>query len=120
MKYMLLNYANLSEAPDYTPEQRQAAFQAWFAFQKELEDAGVFLHNEGLAPVIDAKTVRVRNGKIMTTDGPFAETHEQLGGYIMLDCQDLNEAIRWAAKAPGARYGSIEVRPVMSYPSASS
>ena len=115
MKYMLLNYADLTKAPDYTPEQRQAAFQAWFAYQKELEDARVLLHHEGLYPVTDATTVRVRNGKLVTTDGPFAETHEQLGGYIMLDCHDLDEAIRWAAKAPGARYGSIEVRPVAAY-----
>ncbi len=115
MKYMLLNYADLSKVPEYTPEQRQAAMQAWFAFQTEMEAAGVLLHNEGLHPVSDATTVRIRNGKLLTTDGPFAETHEQLGGYFMIDCKDLDEAIRWAAKDPGAKYGSIEVRPVATY-----
>jgi hypothetical protein len=116
MKYMLLNYANLSKAPEYTPEEQQAAMQSWFAFQQEMEAAGVLLHNEGLHPVNDATTVRVRNGRTLTTDGPFAETHEQLGGYFMLECKDLDEAISWAAKDPGAKYGSVEVRPVMTYP----
>ncbi len=116
MKYMLLDYADASQAPDYTPEQRQAAFQAWFNFVAEAKAAGVLVASEGLAPVAAAKTVRVRNGKTLTTDGPFAETHEQLGGYFMLDCQDLDEALRWAAKSPGAKYGSVEVRPVMTYP----
>ena len=79
---------------------------------KEAEAAGVLLSNNGLAPVADATTVRVRNGKTLITDGPFAETHEQLGGYYLLDCKDLDEAIRWAAKIPTAKYGSIEIRPL--------
>ena len=115
MKYMLLIYANASEAPEYTPEEHQAAVQTWFAFRTEAEAAGVLVSNNGLYPVTDATTVRVRNGKTLTTDGPFAETHEQLGGYFMLDCKDLDEAIGWAAKMPGAKYGSIEVRPVATY-----
>lgn len=115
MKYMLLIYGNTSEAPEYTPEEHQAAVQAWYAFGTEAEAAGVLLYNDGLSPVTNATTVRVRNGKTLTTDGPFAETHEQLGGYYMLDCKDLDEAIGWAAKVPGAKYGSIEVRPVNIY-----
>ena len=115
MKYMLLIYANASEAPEYTPEEQQAAVQAWFAYQAEAEAAGVLVSNNGLYPVTDATTVRVRDGKTLTTDGPFAETHEQLGGYFLLDCKDLDEAISWAAKNPGARFGSIEVRPVMTF-----
>jgi hypothetical protein len=115
MKYMLLNYANVSKAPDYTPEQQQAAMQSWYAFHSELEAAGVLLHNEGLHPVADATTVRVRNGKTLTTDGPFAETHEQLGSYFMIECSNLDEALAWAAKDPGAKFGSVEVRPVMSF-----
>ena len=67
---------------------------------KEAEAAGVLLSNNGLSPVADATTVRVRNGKTLTTDGPFAETHEQLGGYYLFDCKDLDEAIGWAAKIP--------------------
>ncbi len=115
MKYMLLMYGNESEAPKYTPEEHQAAAQAWFAFATEAKAAGVLLSNNGLSPVTDATTVRVRNGKTLTADGPFAETHEQLGGYYILDCKDLDEAIGWAAKIPIAKYGSIEVRPLNTY-----
>lgn len=112
MKYMLLIYNNQLEAPQFTPEEQQANAKAWFAFGAEAQAAGVLLYNDGLAPVTSATTVRVRDGKTLTTDGPFAETHEQLGGYYMIDCKDLDEAISWAAKIPGARYGSIEIRPI--------
>jgi hypothetical protein len=112
MKYMLLIYANQSEAPKYTPEEQQAAAQAWQAVGDEIKAAGAWLSGSGLAPVTDATTVRVRNGKTLIADGPFAETHEQLGGYFLLDCKDLDEAIGWAAKIPGAKYGSIEIRPL--------
>ena len=87
----------------------------WVAFATEAKAAGVLVSNDGLSPVTDATTVRVRNGKRLIVDGPFAETHEQLGGYYMLDCKDLDEAIRWAAKIPIAKYGSIEVRPLNAY-----
>ncbi len=110
MKYMLLMYAKESSVPS-TPESQKAAWPAWNALQKELESAGVLLSTSGLSPVANATTVRVREGKMLTTDGPFAETHEQLGGYFLLECKDLDEAIRWAAKIPTAQYGSIEVRP---------
>ena len=113
MKYMLLMYADESKAPK-TPEAYQAAAQAWYAYGKEVEAVGVLLSNNGLASVTGATTVRVRDGKTLTTDGPFAETHEQLGGYYLFDCKDLDEAIGWAAKIPSAKYGSIEVRPVWS------
>lgn len=115
MKYMMLIYANAAEVPQFTSEERQAAVQAWIAFQTEAEAVGVLLSNDALYPVTDATTVRIRDGKILTTDGPFAETHEQLGGYYVLDCKDLDEAINWAAKMPGARYGSVEIRPVMTF-----
>lgn len=111
MKYMLLMYANESKTPN-TPEEHQAAAQAWYGFNQEAQAAGVLLSNNGLCPVTDATTVRVREGKTLTADGPFAETHEQLGGYYLFDCQDLDEAIRWAAKIPIAKYGSVEVRPL--------
>jgi hypothetical protein len=116
MKYMLLDYANTSAAPHYTPEQAKAAVQAWLDYVTEAKAAGVLVHSEALRPVTDATTVRVRKGKTLTTDGPFAETHEQLGGIFLLDCKDLDEAIGWAAKMPGAKYGSIEVRPVWENP----
>jgi hypothetical protein len=66
-------------------------------------------------PTPDATTVRIREGRRLIADGPFAETHEQLGGYFLLDCKDLDEAIEWAAKMPGAQYGSVEIRPVMNF-----
>jgi hypothetical protein len=114
MKYMLLMYAHEAELPNRNPEEYRAAAQAWQALSKEAEAAGVLVSTSGLAPVSDATTVRVRDGKQLTTDGPFAETHEQLGGCYLVDCQDLDEAIRWAAKIPTAQYGSVEVRPLWS------
>jgi len=111
MKYMLLMYVNESDAPK-TPEEYQAAAQDWAAYGQEASDAGVLLWSHGLEPVSNATTVRVRNGNTMTTDGPFAETHEQLGGLHLFECRDLDEAIRWAAKIPTAKYGSIEIRPL--------
>ena len=113
MKYMLLMYANESHVPK-TPEEQQAAAPAWQALGKELEAAGVLLSSTGLSPVANSTTIRIREGKTLTTDGPFAETHEQLGGYFLLDCKDLDEAIRWAVKIPTAKYGSIEIRPQWS------
>ena len=114
MKYMLLMYWNMAEAPQSTPEEQQAAYQAWQDLLKEMEAAGVLVSNNGLSPVTDATTVRVREGKTLVTDGPFAETHEQLGGFFILDCKDLDEAIRWAEKIPPAKDGSIEIRPLWS------
>jgi hypothetical protein len=114
MKYMLLIYANQSEAPAYTPEQAQAATQAWQAVGSDMAAAGVLVSSSGLAPVADATSVKVRGGKTLIADGPFAETHEQLGGYFLIDCKDLDEAIGWAAKIPGAKWGTVEVRPLWS------
>lgn len=113
MKYMLLMYANEADAPK-SPEEYQAAAQAWYAFGQEAQAAGVVLSNNGLSSVTDATSVRVRDGKTLTADGPFAETHEQLGGYYLLECKDLDEAVSWAAKIPTAKYGTIEVRPTWS------
>ena len=110
MKYMLLMYANESEGPN-TPEEQQAAQAAWAALLRDAQAAGV-LESTGGLPSGNTTTVRVREGKTLTTDGPFAETHEQLGGYFLLDCENLDEAIAWAAKIPAAQYGSIEIRPL--------
>ncbi len=115
MKYYLLIYWKAGETPQYTPEQQQAVFQAWQDYEAEAKAAGVYLANDGLRPVADATTVRVRSGKTLVTDGPFAETHEQFGGYYLLNCKDLDEALAWATRLAGllsvADYGSIEVRP---------
>jgi len=114
MKYMLLLYGNQAEVPDFTPEQQQAAVQTWMALGDEMKAAGVLLSTNGFSPVTTATTVRIRDGKTLIADGPFAETHEQLGGYYLVECQDLDEAIGWAAKIPSAQYGSIEVRALWS------
>jgi hypothetical protein len=114
MKYVLLMYASESEASKFSPEELQAIRKDWLSMMKEAQDAGVMVSGGGVAPGADATTVRVRESKTLTTDGPFAETHEQFGGYFVLDCKDLDEAIGWAAKIPTAQYGSIEIRPLWS------
>jgi hypothetical protein len=111
MKYMLLMYRNESDVPE-TPEEQQAAAPAWNTLRKDMKAAGVLLSNNGLDPVAIATTVRVREDKTLITDGPFAETHENLGGYFLLECNDLDEVICWAEKIPSAKYGSIEIRPL--------
>jgi len=85
------------------------------AYTDDLGKSGLMRAGEALHPTSAATTVRVQNGKTVTTHGPFAETKEQLGGFYMIDCKNLDEAIAWAAKCPGARAGSIEVRPVMDF-----
>ncbi len=112
MKYMLLLYSNGSEAPKYTPEEYKAANQTWQAVAQAATAAGALLSSHGLASVANATTVRIRDGKTLTVDGPFAETHEQLGGAWLFECQNLDEAIKWAAKIPTANWGSVEIRPL--------
>ena len=114
MKYMLLCYAEESIAQKFTPEENKTVAQDWYSFMKEAKAAGVLLENNGLLSVSNATTVRVRNGKTLTSDGPFAETHEQFAGFSIVECKDLDEASAWAAKIPFAKYGSVEVRPVWS------
>jgi hypothetical protein len=111
MKYLLLMYADESIVSKYSKEEFQAAAKTWAEFAQEISASGVLISNSGLSPVANATTVRVRNDKTLITDGPFAETHEQLGGYFLVECKDLDEAIRWAEKIPSAKYGSIEIRP---------
>jgi hypothetical protein len=115
MKYMLNIYGDMSAYDDLTPEQNAEIMQAYDAFWREASDKGVILAGEGLQGPETATAVKVRNGERMVTDGPFAETKEQLGGFYLLECKDLDEAIEWAAKIPGAQNGTIEVRPVMNY-----
>ena len=113
MRYVLTIYGD--ESADFTPEQGAQMMAAYNAFTEEVKAAGAFVGGEGLQPTATATTVRVRDGEPLLTDGPFAETREQLGGYYLLDCKDLDEAIAWAARIPGAQQGSVEVRPVMDY-----
>ena len=112
MKYMLLMYASDSFVPKTPEEQQAVAPEVWFDLMKEMKAAGVLISNNGLSPVTNATTVRVREGKTLITDGSFAETHEQLAGYSVFECKDLDEAIRWATRIPTVKYGSIEVRPL--------
>ena len=118
MKYLLTIYMDESSYGDVTPEQAQQVMAAYEAFGREVSEAGAMLGGEGLQPSATATTVQVRDGEIITSDGPFADTREQLGGYYLLDCRDLDEAIGWGAKIPGAQNGTIEVRPVMDYEAA--
>jgi hypothetical protein len=114
MKYLLLMYADESIGSNFSKEELQAAGKTWAESVKEVSVSGALISTSGVAPGTSATTVRVRNDKTMITDGPFAETHEQLGGYFLVDCKDLDEAIRWAEKIPTAKYGSIEIRPLWS------
>jgi hypothetical protein len=113
MRYVLTIYGDASA--DFTPEQGAQMMAAYNAFTEEVKAAGAFVGGEGLQPTATATTVRVRDGEPLLTDGPFAETREQLGGYYLLECADLDEAVRWAAKIPGAASGCVEVRPVIDY-----
>jgi len=118
MQYLLLIYG---PEPDETtpPEPLAPMLTESNAFTKEVRDRGAFIAAEALQPVATATTVRVRDGQTVTTDGPFAETKELLGGFYLIEARDLDEAIELAAKIPGARNGSIEVRPIWDTSSAS-
>jgi hypothetical protein len=110
MKYMLLIY---SDENAWTDDERQHCFAESTELTHELNARGQYVAASPLMPVAAATSVRIREGKRLVTDGPFAETREQLGGYFMIDANDLDEAIGIAAKIPGARKGTVEVRPVL-------
>lgn len=114
MKYMLLIYGDETSGPG-TEADQQAMMSDYRAYTEMLHTANKFVANEALQFTATATTVRVRDGAIQTSDGPFAETKEQLGGFYLVDAADLDEAITLAAQIPGARTGSIEVRPVMEF-----
>ena len=115
MKFLALIYNDETMYEDATPADIAAIFEAHGKFGQEATAAGVFAGGEGLQPTATATTVRVRDDERMLTDGPFAETKEQLGGYYLLECKDLDDALNWAARIPEAKTGAIEVRPVMDY-----
>lgn len=118
MKYMLLIYSEPQTDTPGTPEEFAAMMKPWFDYSNEMDAAGVNLGGEPLQGVETATTVRIRNDETVLTDGPFAETKEVLGGYYLIDVDDVDEAIQWAARCPGALYGSIEVRPLGEIPDA--
>ena len=116
MRYMLLIYGDESQLGTGTEEEQQAEMQRWFQYTEELRAAGVSSAGEALQPTATATSVRDDGGQPLVTDGPFAETREQLGGYYLLDVADLDEAIKWAHRCPGAKNGTIELRPIMELP----
>lgn len=113
MKYMLLVYASETE---YPYNERMECYDESTQFAQKLHADGKFISASPLQPIATATTVKVRDGKRLVTDGPFAETREQLGGYFMIDAKDLDEAIAIAGGIPGARRGSVEIRPVIEIP----
>jgi hypothetical protein len=115
MKYLCLLYENEAVWPTLPQAEAEALMGEYFAFTDNYTNSGHVLGGEALQPTNTATTIRVRNGKMSTTDGPFAETREQLGGYYLLEAKDLNEAIQIAAKIPAARTGGVEVRPIMEF-----
>ncbi|HEU0023369.1 MAG TPA: YciI family protein, partial [Thermoleophilaceae bacterium] len=115
MKYLLALFGDESGWGDRTPEQQAEAMKAWDAFTNSAIEAGVHLGGEGLQPSATATCVRIQeSGDPVLSDGPFVETKEQLGGYYLLDCKDLDDALSWAKRIPMPG-GTVEVRPVMDY-----
>src|SRR5438445_1155138 len=115
MQYLLLIYRNEAKLINMTPEDRQKVSAEYGAYTQSIVQSGNFKAGDRLQPTSTATTVRVREGKTLTTDGPFAETREQLGGYYLIEAKDLDAALAIAARIPGARFGSIEVRPIWVY-----
>ena len=118
MRYMLLIYGDESARGEGSEAEQQAEMQKWTDYTEEMRSAGAMKAGDALQPTATATSVRDNGGEPLVTDGPFAETKEQLGGYYLLDVADLDEAIKWAHKCPGARYGTIELRPIMEFPDA--
>ena len=116
MKYLCLIYGEEARRATMSKEQGDAMRSEYMAYTDDIRKSGHWLGGEALQPTQTATTIRVREGKVSTTDGPFAETKEQLGGFYMVEAKDLNDAIQVASRIPGAKHGSIEVRPVMSIP----
>ena len=115
MQYLLLIYANEAEAAGRGEVGRAEMVSEYRTFTQSIIQGGQFRAGDALKSTSTATTVRVRDGKVLSTDGPFAETREQLGGYYLIEAKNLDEAIAIAARVPSAKFGSIEVRPVMVY-----
>ena len=116
MQYLLLIYDPEKTWATMPEAERNQMFTEYMTFTNDIKTSGHYRAGDALQPTHTATTVRVRDGKMSTTDGPFAETREQLGGYYLVEAKDLDEATRLAARIPGAKLGSIEVRPVMPIP----
>jgi len=116
VQYMLLIHSDESGWSKMTPEQQQQGLAAYMAYGEALRKAGVFVSSHRLRNSTDATTVRLVNGKAQVLNGPFADSKEQFGGYYLIDVSDLDAALSWAARCPGAAHGIIEVRPVWEMP----
>jgi hypothetical protein len=112
MQYMALIYTDEERWDSFKDEERDAAYEMYRAFAEDARTAGVLVGGDELGATRDATTVRVREGDTLVTDGPYAELKEALGGYFLLECGSMDEALDWAARIPGARHGAVEVRPV--------
>jgi hypothetical protein len=112
MRYVLIICEDESTWEAVSPAEAEASMKGYMQFGEEMTKRGVLQGGERLRPVADATTVQVRNGETLTSDGPFAETKEQIGGYYVVECKDLDEAVEVASKIPGAKTGSVEVRPI--------
>ena len=115
MKYLCLIYESEANWATMSKEEGDKVMNEYFAFTADTKKSGHYVAGEALQPVASASTVRVRKGKLATTDGPFAETKEQLGGFYLIEAKDLNDAIQVASRIPAAKTGSIEVRPIMKF-----
>jgi hypothetical protein len=115
MRYLCLIYENEKEFERLPRGDMEAIMSEYFTFTGDIQKNGKYVAGEALQPTATATTVRVRNGKISTTDGPFAETKEQLGGFYLIEAKDLNDAIQVASRIPSARFGTVEVRPVIDF-----
>ncbi len=115
MQYMFLIYGDEQDLNALTPVEQEAMMADYFAFSQAVIEQGIMIAGDELKPTTTATTLRPRASQLLTTDGPYAETKEQLGGFYILECQDMAEALVWAAKIPGAHTGSVEVRPVVNF-----
>ena len=112
MRYMLLIAVDDASGHQLPPDEEAALMVEYGAFNAALDEAGAMQGGARLLPTSSATTVRVRDGETLVTDGPFAETKEHLGGFYLIEAADLDAATGWAAKIPGARFGSVEIRPI--------
>ena len=117
MQYMILIYSEESKmpAPPTDPAELGAWMKPWLDYGKALQEAGVHVAGDALQATSTATTITAMSGEAVFTDGPFAETKEQLGGYYLIECENLDDALAWGAKCPGVQFGKIEVRPVQVF-----
>jgi hypothetical protein len=115
MQYILLIYASEAAQAKLSEAENKVLFDSYMDFNDELKKTGNFVAGEALEPIATATTVRIKDGKVLRTDGPFAETREQLGGFYLVEAKNLDEAVAFAARIPDAKTGSVEVRPVMKF-----